>query len=267
MFNENFSKAWQARYGQLPEADLPELGTFLAHRSIRNFTSTEIPEDVISGLVAAAQSASTSSNLQLWSVVSVQDPDRREAIAKLCSNQDQIRSSSWFFAFLADHHRIRKVAESVGEAAAGLSYFEFLLMAIVDAALAAERMVVAAEALGIGACYIGALRNHPPQVSELLNLPVGVFGTFGLCFGYPDPTVQAEIKPRLPQSSIWFREKYDQSAGIGDYDTRMSEFYESQKMKGAVTWSMRSGKRLDESSLGGREILKAWLESMDMGLR
>jgi hypothetical protein len=64
----------------------------------------------------------------------------------------------------------------------------------------------------------------------------------------------------LPHSSVWFREQYDHSVEIGDYDQRMAAFYESQKMKGDVTWSMRSGRRVDENHLTGREVLQGFLE-------
>jgi hypothetical protein len=97
-------------------------------------------------------------------------------------------------------------------------------------------------------------------VASLLDLPEGVFGLFGLCLGYPAKDAKAEIKPRLPQSAVWHREKYDRDASIGDYDDRMRAFYESQGMKGSVNWSMRSGRRVDEHHLTGREAQQVFLE-------
>lgn len=261
MFDEPFGTAWEQRYGQSPGFGAELDARFLAHRSVRKYSDKPISEQTVASLVAAAQSAATSSNLQLWSLVSVQDKDRREEIAKYCADQKQVHSAPWFFCFLVDHYRLRRVAQRVGEDCAGLDYNEFYTMALVDVALAAERMVCAAESMGIGICYIGALRNHPQEVSDLLGLPDGTFGAFGLCLGYPDPNAGAEIKPRLPQSAIWFREKYDHNVEIGDYDERMRAFYESQQMKGDVTWSMRSGRRVDEKHLTGREVLNEFLRS------
>ncbi len=217
------------------------------------------------GLVAAAQSASTSSNLQLWSVVSLQEPERRAKIARLCADQDQVHKAPWFLCFLADHHRLRRAAAAQGEAAEGLDYTEFLLMATIDAALAAERMVCAAESMGIGACYIGALRNDPQGVREFLGLPDGVFGLFGLCLGYPEG--DEAVKPRLAQDAVWFRERYDPAPNTDEYDGRMRAFYESQGMKGDRTWSARSGRRAGLGGLTGREVLKGWLAKVGMGVR
>lgn len=259
MFGEDFRTAWRLRYGSQPPAEVPELAPFLRHRSVRKFADREVPESLIAGLVAAAQSASTSSNLQLYSLVSVQDPALRTQVAQCCADQKQVHAAPWFFAFLADHHRLRRAALAVDEGAEGLDYLEFFLMASLDAALAAERMVVAAESVGLGVCYIGALRNDPEEVARLLALPEGVFGLFGLCIGYPAEGLAAEIKPRLPQDAIWFRDRYDPETGVGDYDARMREFYEAQQMKGDVTWSMRSGRRVDGRHMTGREVLLEWL--------
>ena len=268
MFDESTSVASLRRYGH-DLGGLPELGKFLNHRSVRKYKDEPIPESVIRGLIACAQSAATSSNLQLWSVISVQDPGRREQIATLCGDQKQVREASWFLGFFADHHRLRLAAAAVGEDAGGLDFEEFYGMAVIDASLAAERLVCAAESLGIGICYIGAMRNDPFAVKEFLGLPEGVFGVFGLCLGWPEEPLMSEIKPRLTQEAVWFRERYvtDVSVHIAEYDERMRAFYEGQNMKGEVTWSMRSGKRVDEHHLTGREAIRAFLDEQGMALR
>jgi len=260
MFDESPSQAWRLRYGSEPEG-LPDLERFLNHRSVRQFSDRSVSEEIAIGLVAAAQSAATSSNLQLWSVVSVQDPVRRAKIAELCGNQEHVRTCGLFFAFLADVHRTRAAAHAVGELADGLDYTEFFTMAVIDAALAAERMVCAAESLGLGICYIGGLRNDPQGVKELLGFPEGVFGVFGLCIGWPEEPVTADIKPRLGQDAVWFKEQYTTDPSVAEYDERMKEFYVAQKMKAESTWSMRSGRRVGTNYLTGREVLKGWLQS------
>jgi nitroreductase len=267
MFTESFDEAWKLRYGKEPDFDFPELAPFLRHRSIRRFSAEPVSEELMSALISAAQSAATSSNLQLWSVVSVQDSERREALAQRCDNYNHIREASWFLCFLADHYRLKHAAAKIGENAEGLAYAEFYTMAVVDAALAAERLVCAAESIGLGICYIGALRNDAQFVKETLGLPEGTFGVFGLCIGWPEEPVTSHIKPRLAQSAIWHRETYDLNVDVSDYDRRMRAFYESEKMKGDVTWSMRSGRRVDEHHMTGREILLDWLRSQEFLLR
>ncbi len=264
MFDESVATSWSARYGESFEGQCA-IDRFLNHRSVRQFSGEPIDERVVSSLVAAAQSAATSSNLQLWSVVSVQDPERRNEVANLCSDQSQIRDADWFFAFVADHHRVYEAAIQSGASASSLDYTEFWVMACIDAALAAERMVCAAEALGIGTCYIGALRNDPDAIGKLLKLPERSIGLFGLCLGWPSEDCTAEIKPRIQQNSVWFKEQYGEP-DTKEYDLRMSKFYESQNMKGDVTWSMRSGRRIS-GDLNGREVWKDILNRKGFGLR
>lgn len=235
-----------------------ELGSILSHRSVRKFSDQAIPEETLNTLILAAQSASTSSNLQLWSVVSVQDRDNREAIAKLCADQDQVRNAPVFLAFFADIFRTEQAAKRLGLSPDGPEYMEFLITAVIDASLAAERLVCAAETLGIGTCYIGAMRNHPDQIKSLLQMPELTFGVFGLCLGYPAESESGKIKPRLSQEAVWFREKYDPSVGVQEYDLRMESFYAKRKME--TTWSKHSGTRLGTAYMSGRDQLLGFLQ-------
>ncbi len=267
MFRDDFKNCWVGRYGESPDFDFPDLAPFLRHRSIRKFSDKPVDENLMRGLIAAAQSAATSSTLQLWSVVTVQDQRRREALAKLCADQDHVRHAPWFLCFLVDHYRLRRAAQAVGEEAKGLPYAEFYTMGVIDAALAAERLVCAAESIGLGICHIGALRDDASGVKALLGLPEGTFGAFGLCLGWPEEPATAKIKPRLPQEAVWHRERYNLDVEVREYDGRMRAFYESQKMKGDVTWSMRSARRVDEHHMTGREILLDWLRDEGFLLR
>lgn len=251
MFDEPPGEAWRLRFGDGPPAEAGSLGRFLNHRSVRRFKPDPVPEGVVRALVGAAQSAATSSNLQLWSLVSVQETPRRERLAELCADQRHVREAAWFFAFLADHHRLRTALAGTADEPDALGTHEMYTVATVDAALAAERMVCAAEAIGLGSCYIGALRNDPAGVAEALELPHGTIGLFGLCLGWPDDRRPAEIKPRLLPEAVWHREKYGE-ASVAEYDERMTAFYESQGMDASVTWSRRSGRRTQLRGVGSR---------------
>jgi nitroreductase len=233
---------------------------------VRSYSDRPIPEEWVHAVIGVAQGAATSSSLQLWSVISIQDPETRQEIARLADNK-HIAAAAWYFAFLVDHYRLKTAASKVGEDAAGLDYAEFYTMALVDVALAAERMVCAAETLGLGICYIGGMRNRAPEIKRVLDLPEGTFCPFGLCLGWPAEPVTAHVKPRLSQDAVWFREKYNREPPIEEYNKRMAEFYESENMKGDVNWSMRSGRRADDHHLTGREILKGWLEEQGFNRR
>jgi nitroreductase len=267
---------FNARYGQASASKLPVspsavLETLLSHRSIRSFSNRPAPEGTLEILVAAAQSAASSSNLQLWSVISVQDPDRRKRLASAANNQIHVRESALFLVWLADLNRATVLARNLGLEPEGLDYLEMFLMASIDVALAAQNAVIAAEAHGLGSVYIGALRNRPEEVAEILELPERVFALFGLCLGYPDPDVKTAIKPRLPQSVVLSHDTYKpiERQIVAKYDELMSAFYSTQGMQvPAGGWSLHSAKRVQSAkSLNGRDRLKELLVGHGFALR
>jgi nitroreductase len=268
------SEALERRYGA---GAIPAVGPWndhidllLSHRSIRGYRSDPLPEGTLETLIAAAQSAASSSNLQLWSAVVVRDQATKIELAKVAGGQKHIEQCPLFVVWLADHARNERVA---GEAEVTLEappHFETFLVAALDAALAAQNAVIAAESLGLSTVYIGAMRNDPLKVRELLGLPDQTMAVFGLCIGYAAPDTDNEVKPRLPQPAVVYSEKYgnqEEPALRAAYDEMMTEFSERQGM-GAVSWSKRVLDRLGPlKSMNGRERLTGTLKAMGFPLR
>lgn len=201
----------------------PVIHQMVRHTSVRHFDpERSLPDGLVEVLVAAAQSASTSSNFQSWSVIQVGDTGRKRTLAELCDRQAFIDQAPLFLVFCADTHRLRWVTRRQGYTFAS-DYVEMLLVAAIDSALACQNAALAAESLGLGCCMVGAIRNRPREVVELLELPRGVFATIGLAVGYP--TVRRPVKPRLPQSVVLHRERYSDGnleAGVAAYDAKMA---------------------------------------------
>lgn len=266
----------QARYGvhanDLPPLDThPVLEHLLSHRTVRHFLSDPLPSNTLETLIAAAQSAPSSSNLQLWSVVAVQSQEKRDRLALLAGNQAHIRQAPLILAWLADVSRLQRIAGHKGRRVDALPFLDTTLTATIDAALAAQNVVTAAEALGLGTVYIGALRNRPEEVAQVLETPAGVFTVFGLVIGHPDPAQPAAIKPRLPQSSVLHHERYqapaDLPAEIGRYDEVLSAFQSSQGQP-VVGWTGPALERVAHAqSLNGRDRLSHALKSTGFELR
>ena len=202
--NSAKAAALAARYGAeaMPAAGPwnDTMAVLLDHRSIRGYRPDPLPPGTLQTLIAAAQSAATSSNMQTWSVIAVMDPEKKKALAQIANNQKHIEDCPLFLVFLADLSRLDRMAAAEGIAFQGLPYAETFLVAAIDAALAAQNAVIAAESLGLATVYIGALRNDVEAVAHVLGLPKGAAGVFGLCVGYADPKAAAEVKPRLPRS-------------------------------------------------------------------
>jgi len=149
-----------------------------SHRSIRKFNDQRISEDTLHELIRAGQAAATSSFLQGTTVIQVNRPEVREQIATLAGNQTYIASAPVFLVFCAD---VRRSSECCArhDALATEGMTEQFIIATVDVALMAQNVVVAAESLGLGICYIGAIRNNPQLTSDLLELPRGVYPKAG----------------------------------------------------------------------------------------
>lgn len=261
------------RYGGDHPAELRlngVIGRLLDHRSVRAFLPDALPAGTLETLVAAAQSASTSSNLQLWGVVAVEEPGHKAELAKLAGDQQFIREAPLFLVWLADFARLRLLARQQGDAVEGADYIEALILGVVDAALAAQNAVVALESLGLGSTYVGAVRNAPEAVAASLELPPHIFPVFGLAVGHPDPARPASVKPRLPQSAVLHREVYSDAAqapASEAYDTILAAFWRSQSQE-HPPWSRHSVARMRSAqSLRGRDRLREILVRLGFPLR
>ena len=267
-----------ARYGNdAPElpldafAENTALPLLLAHKSVRHFQPKPLPPGTLELLGAAAQSAASSSNLQTWSVIAIQDPAHKARAAVLCGDQDFIRQAPLFLVFCADLARLTSASERENLPGAALDYTEMFVTAAIDTALAAQNAAVAAEGLGLGICYVGSARNHPRELATLLGLPHRVIALFGMAIGWPVENETTTIKPRLPQMGLLHHETYDAAAsdqGITDYNKTMRGFYAAQKMNVEGDWSKHSAKRVaSRESLMGRDTLREIIEERGFGLK
>jgi nitroreductase len=261
---------YRDKLGQVPGQWSAVLETMLAHRSVRGFLPSQVPQETLELVLAAASSAPTSSNLQTWSVVVVQDPARKARLAKLAAGQKFIEQSPTLLIWLADLSRLEALAAERQQSVEGIHYLELLFVAIIDAALAAQNAVVALESLGLGSVYIGAMRNNPLEVAAELGLPKRVFPVFGMSIGFPDPAVSTGIKPRLALPAVVHHEQYNAAAQpgtIAEYDVRMSAFQAEQKM-GPEIWTQKVMSRVrGPESLSGRDKMRAVLAEMGFEIR
>lgn len=248
----------------------PVLDTLLNHRSVRAYLPDPLPEGTLETLVAAASSAPTSSNIQAWSVVAVSDPAKRDALSRIAGDQAHIRQAPLVLVWIADLARAEAVAAAADVTLEGIGFTETFLLAALDATLAAQNALVAAESLGLGTVYIGALRNDPEAVAALLDLPQGAVAVFGLVVGRPDPAVATAVKPRLPQQAVLHRESYrtaPQPEAIARHDAATLAFRAEQGLP-AQTWSaLLIGRLRTVAALKGRDKLRAALAARGFPLR
>lgn len=187
------------------------------HHSVRKFKNKPLSEDVVKKLVEAGQSASTSSFLQAYSIIGIDDEKIKENLREV-SGQPYVVENGYLFVFVIDyyrHHLVDQHAETDMENAYGST--EGLLVGAIDAALVAENIAVTAEDMGYGIVFLGSLRNDVERVREILDLPDYVF-----------------------HHNKYHADKETQYAQMADYDQTISEYY-NQRTNGnrKETWSQQ----------------------------
>ncbi len=174
------------------------------HGSVRRFRGDPVSHASVEQIVAAAQRASSSSNLQAYSVVATTAREPIRQIAALCQ-QEWIEAAPVFLTWCADLNRLDAVCEERHYRQV-TRHVESFLIAAIDAALAAQTAALAAESVGLGICYIGSIRNDAAAMIRVLDLPRLVFPVVGMTVGWPDRPPM--IRPRLPLDAVLRWETY-----------------------------------------------------------
>jgi nitroreductase len=204
--------------GEVP--DEPWLHQMLMRRTQRRYGDRAVPDSLVRLLLAAAFSASSKSDFQQASVIWLKDRARRDRLAALFPDMPWIGTAPVFLVFLGDARRLERLGALRGHPQDN-GALEGFFNATVDAALALQSCVLAAETVGLGTCPISVLRNRIAEVAEVLALAPKVFPVAGLCLGYP---AQAGfISMRLPLGATVHVDAYDDSrlAEVVDaYDRR-----------------------------------------------
>ena len=198
----------------------PTIELIHQHGSARSYKSDPIPEAWIEEIIGAAQRASTSSNLQTYSVVVTTDQKKKDQVSEISGGQKHISQAPVFLLWCADFSRLKRVCDHQGYAleAGGMENF---MVAVVDAAIAMQNAGLAAQSKGLGFCYIGALRNDPRKIRKIFSLPDLVYPVCGMTLGWAKETPM--IRPRLPIGSIMHWDAYneDDQAYLLEYDQEM----------------------------------------------
>lgn len=208
------------------------ISTILNHRSIRHFEDKPLTDEQIQTIVECAQSAATSSFIQAYSIIGVKDKEKKKRLAELAGNQPYVEYNGHFFVFCADLYRHALIGDREKKnVLPSIESTEKYMVALIDAALAAQNAVLAAESMGLGICYIGGIRNNLEEVQKVLKTPERVIPLFGIAVGYPAKVT--DKKPRLPFKHIYHEEEYQQDQGyylnqLKEYDELISSYYDKR---------------------------------------
>ena len=215
------------------------------HRSIRQYEKKPVSEEVVETILRCAQMAPTSSYLQAYSIIRVNDPEKREVLKTASGGQQWVTDAPLALLFCADLHRCDKFLPIVDQNV--LHNHELFTVAVADTALAAQKAFIAAQALGLGGVIVGGVRNDMDAMAKAFALPPMTYPMFLLCLGYPAQRLPQ--RPRMPLSFVAGVDAYpevtDRSA-MEAYDTQVSEYFnEISNGEDRFGWISRSNHMLE----------------------
>ena len=184
------------------------------HVSIRRFINKDVDDEFLKSIIFSGTKASTTGNMQLYSVIVSKDKSQIEKLLPFHFNQPVAKDAPVLLTFIADFNRFIKWCE-YRNAQTGYDNFLSFFTASIDALLFAQNVCIAAENNGLGICYLGTTTYNAKEISEVLRLPKLTFPVTTVALGYPDES--PELTDRLPLKGIIHYEKYtNYSKGIID---------------------------------------------------
>ncbi len=187
------------------------LETIFNHRTIRKYKSDKISDELLENILLAGTRASTTGNMQVYSIVVSKDAEKKKQLWEAHFKQEMVLQAPVILTFCADFNRFNKWCEQ-RNAKPGYDNFLSFFTAAIDALLAAQNVALAAETQGLGICYLGTTTYMAEKIIDILSLPKGVVPVATLTVGYPDEN--PELSDRLPLKGIVHYETYQ------DYDAQ-----------------------------------------------
>jgi nitroreductase len=182
------------------------LETILNHKSIRKYKTDAIDKKVLDKILEAGSRASTTGNMQVYSIVVTTNEKIKEELWAAHFKQDMVKQAPVIMTFCADFNRFNKWCRQ-RNADPGYDNFLSFYTASIDALLVAQNVAIAAEEHGLGICYLGTTTYMADSIIKTLNLPKDVVPVTTLVIGYPDE--MPGLTDRLPMEGIVHYEKYN----------------------------------------------------------
>jgi nitroreductase len=217
---------------------------------VRRFKTDPVPEDVLDRVLEAGLRASSSGNMQSWSVIVTSDEKLKRELFLPHFEQPMAVEAPLLLTFCADFHRMRLWLEQSG---APLNFDNFMsfLIGSIDAVLASQNVALAAEAEGLGLCYMGTTLASCRDIARILECPENVVPVVGFALGYADES--GAVRDRLPLGAVVHHERYR------DYDSeRIASVYREREAAGWKRYMEIPELRERVSSVGAKNLAQIY---------
>ncbi len=182
------------------------LDIILKHRSIRRYKSEDIDDEILNTILSAGTRASTTGNMQVYSMVVTRDEDIKKQLWECHFKQDMVLKAPVHITFCADFNRFNKWCLQ-RQAIPGYDNYLSFFTAAIDALLVSQNVCLAAEEKGLGICYLGTATYNARRIIDILRLPSGVVPVAAVVLGYPDE--EPGLTDRLPLEGVVHYDRYD----------------------------------------------------------
>ena len=196
-----------------------------AHRSIRHYRPDPVPEDLLNEILTAGVRASSSGNMQTYSIIATRDRGLREQLYVPHMEQNMVLDAPVLLTFCADFGRMRHWLRLNDAPDTNFNNIFSFMVAAIDAILVSENVALAAEARGLGICYMGSTLANCDQIGRILKLPENVVPVAGFSLGWPDE--DPAPRDRLPLDGLVHYETYQAYS-----DERIRQVYRERDVKG-----------------------------------
>ena len=222
---ERLLAALEARFGSTPAlAETPKgvevLADMADRRVMRRYLDKPVDPALVETLCAVALSAPSKSDLQQADIVIVDDKSQRARLEALLPDNPWVKAAPVFLVFCGNNRRHRLLYAWRKQPFVN-DHLDPFFNASVDAGIVLATFVAAADRVGLGTCPISAIRNHPEEVSDILDLPDHVFPVAALGAGWP--SFAGVMSPRLGLDVTVHHDRYDETGlreKIAAYDRR-----------------------------------------------
>lgn len=195
----------------------------LERRTIRKYTLEPVEDDLLNDLLKAGCRASTTGNMQLYSIIVTRDENKKAELLPLHFNQKMVTEAPILLTFCADFNRFNRWC-NLNNASPGYDNFLSFITAAVDCLLVAQTVCNAAEARGLGICYLGTTIYMAHKITEVLKLPKWVVPVTTITLGWP--AEHPDQPDRLPPEAVIHKEIYS------DYsDSDIERFYAEKEKR------------------------------------
>lgn len=174
-------------------------------RTIRKYTRQDVSDTLLNNLLETSFRASTTGNMQLYSVIVTRDSEMKDKLSPAHFNQPMVKGAPVILTFCADFRRFSLWCEQ-RKAIPGYNNFQSFMNAAMDTLLVTQTFCTLAEENGLGICYLGTTTYNPQMIIDVLNIPKLVFPLTTISLGYPDGLPNQV--DRLPIDGIIHTEQY-----------------------------------------------------------